>query len=1074
VRILPRFESLPDSLIAGLADREASIWVSGAVDNADEIDALAAMLRLPWKHVFIEEASPLLVAALEMPESDSLVRRRGFIHIVDTDPSRINLPTRALPIFLLSGRNSQGSLFELQLRRMTMLDELRRSSVRQLVVVGGSTGAAPSALDAIWATGFRTRLLVVNQNPDAIHELGEWLDTNGDGPAASIICLPVTAFATDLVNAFTSSYSEEEVTVRQRDEAGNIRHIDLTDIDDPERPILDSYDLIQERDFVTAGLYDLPEEAFNAFFRGEIGDWRAFAAGLPWIRDDSAWRGLQAQLRKLDSTGSSENRVTYIVSESGAGGTTFARHLAFSAARAGYPTLVAKGIPFTPDALPLVNFLTHSRFRSEDLKAGGMSTNLAGNEGEGRLYETPWLLVFDRIHWELRGAELRRFLQQFKQSGRPVCILVVTGPQRDLAFFDESRFKPLAELGHMLDDTQAAEMGQHLNRFLRVYGKERPEWQWRNFQQAHSVRYLDGAAAFWITLTFWLQSQYDLSDSIQSWVYRCFKAHADTPEVKRAILQIAALSSERLPMPESLIEQGGSAWPVPLLLDDRRSDLSPLGLTRLSHAGKKYWALAHDILGHLLINALFYDYEARSSLGFADCKDAQHLRFTILKEVSRKPALGEAEELEYGEEFATTVFKIDPDHGRSSWIHIWREVLDALDGMPAALRNGSRVFRHHTGVSRRRIAWLDEAGYGVSDSDRVILLQRAIDDINYALQSIAVTPGDEPDVYLYNSLANAYFDLARVRAGQGAPVSELADLRRLASEATRHAYEQNPSSPYVIETHVKSLIASAEQSKEAALAYCIEALEIVYATISRDRNELRRHSLATLADRAVEVLMASSVGDFNRDEPSSPAEVLVRAWVALSEPSGGHAPESLEEVPGKVLTAVLEGLDHPAAAGNSQIEKLRYQILVASDPYGFERQLQTLDLLVATDYRLSPQLRLEHALLLFQQMRADEANQQFKTLRALWRETDISAQVPENLRWLVLADPDQPRVVTAVSAYDNGHRAMARVREFGRFDVPYRPQEWGVRVHRAGTTFSAHVSFGHNGPFLRPVNAPRH
>lgn len=526
-------------------------------------------------------------------------------------------------------------------------------------------------------------------------------------------------------------------------------------------------------------------------------------------------------------------------------------------------------------------------------------------------------------------------------------------------------------------------------------------------------------------------------------------------------------------MPESLIEQGSSTWPVPLLLDDRRGDFSPLGLVRLSNTGRKYWAMAHDILGRLLINALFYDHDACSLLGFTDARDAQHLRFLILREVSCRPGLGEAAERDYGEEFATTVFKVDPDHGRGSWIHIWREVLAALDDMPAALRNGSRVFRHHTAISRRRIAWLDEAAYGVSEADRVSLLVRAADDITYALQSIDEMPGDEPDVNLYNSLANAYFDLARIRADQGALAEELAELRRLASNATRHAYEQNPSSPYVIETHVKSLIASAEEVKETDPGYCIEALEIVYAAIRHDRSELRRHALAALADRAVAVLMTAGAGNRRKGEPDSPTEVLVGAWTALAAPFGGRAPESLDEVPTDVLTEVLRELDHPAGAGNAQVARLRYQVLVAAAPLDFEPQLQALDLLVATDYRLPPQLRLEYALLLFQQMRTDEADRQFKALRALWCERDIFVQVPDQLRWLLQPGVDRPRGVTAVAAYDHGHRAMARVREFARFDVPYRPQELGVREHRPGTVFSAHVSFGHNGPFLRPVNAPR-
>jgi hypothetical protein len=179
----------------------------------------------------------------------------------------------------------------------------------------------------------------------------------------------------------------------------------------------------------------------------------------------------------------------------------------------------------------------------------------------------------------------------------------------------------------------------------------------------------------------------------------------------------------------------------------------------------------------------------------------------------------------------------------------------------------------------------------------------------------------------------------------------------------------------------------------------------------------------------------------------------------------------LEEVPTDVLKAVLGELDHPAGAGNPQVLRFKYQVLVAISPFDFERQTEVLDQLIATDYRLSPQLLLEHALLLFQRMRTDEANRLFRRLRAVWRETDIFGQVPERLRWLLQPGDHRPRVVNAVAAYDHGHRAMARVREFAKFDVPYRPQEFSVREHIPGTVFAAHVSFGHNGAFLRPVTA---
>ncbi|MGY4599298.1 hypothetical protein ACVWXL_007044 [Bradyrhizobium sp. GM22.5] len=111
------------------------------------------------------------------------------------------------------------------------------------------------------------------------------------------------------------------------------------------------------------------------------------------------------------------------------------------------------------------------------------------------------------MHWEYRDSELRRFRNELEKQGRPVCILVVTGPVRELAYFDTSTFKLISALNHALDQEEARDLGRHLNKFLRVYGKPRPEWHWDKFYQEHTVRHLEGIAAFWVTLSFWLQWQ---------------------------------------------------------------------------------------------------------------------------------------------------------------------------------------------------------------------------------------------------------------------------------------------------------------------------------------------------------------------------------------------------------------------------------------------------------------------------------------------------------------------------------------------------------------------------------------
>src|SRR5471032_154328 len=119
-----------------------------------------------------------------------------------------------------------------------------------------------------------------------------------------------------------------------------------------------------------------------------------------------------------------------------------------------------------------------------------------------------------------------------------------------------------------------------------------------------------------------------MSETIQQWMYRVFKVNATDRTMREALLRIAALSSERLPLPEALLPAGGQ-WPISHLLADARSSFAALGLVRTSSDGQKYWALAHDILGRFLINALFYDFPTREELGFAGARDGEHLRFLL-------------------------------------------------------------------------------------------------------------------------------------------------------------------------------------------------------------------------------------------------------------------------------------------------------------------------------------------------------------------------------------------------------------------------------------------------------------
>ena len=126
---------------------------------------------------------------------------------------------------------------------------------------------------------------------------------------------------------------------------------------------------------------------------------------------------------------------------------------------------------------------------------------------------------------------------------------------------------------------------------------------------------MHSVAAFWIALSFWLRASRDISGSIQDWVYKAFIEHAGTKAMKCALVEIAALSTERLPLNESLLPASDNPWPLSHLLEDQRQNLSALGLMRVRAVGVLFLGLAHDILGRLLLNALFHDFATPKRAG---------------------------------------------------------------------------------------------------------------------------------------------------------------------------------------------------------------------------------------------------------------------------------------------------------------------------------------------------------------------------------------------------------------------------------------------------------------------------
>ena len=1080
-KLLINSKNVSNNTVANIEARDAALWVHDLPLDAEQLKTIAAFLGLPWRLVMFEgRDSELFDVLRDMSRvEDPLVLKRGLIQIIDTDPTRIELPPRCLPIYLLDGKKG-GSDFEKLLCRMTMLENFRRSGAREVVVISAGEPLIPADLKELWSAGLRTQLTFVSDALSAKSELEQWLDETKDILTANLIQLSSETLIQQILSEYTHTYPAERHVIRMRDRHGEFHKVDVTTADEPERPILDSFTLIEERDLTPLSTSELSENEFIRFFKDPALSWRPYAANLPWIRNSESKEALRLCMRKLEFEGPVENCVTFIASESGAGGTTLSRALAWAFAREGYPVLVAKPYPFIPEVLPVFNYLTHvHRLFKEQISEKAHqreSQNTSSPEDVAKDkaspdygFETPWIIVFDTQHWQNRDAELTQFRNMLAQYGRPVCLLIVTGPTLGLPFQISPVYKKIAELNHTINLKAARDLGQHLNDFLRYYGKERSETQWDQFYDAHTVKEVAGIAAFWVTLSFWIQGQYDLSEFIQEWIYKTFKEQAGDRAVQEAILQIAAMSSERLSLSQSLLPKTKNRWPVWQLLEDRADILSRIGLTKTEAEGEHYWALVHDILGRLLINALFYDYPERESLGFSNARDPEHFRFLILQKISKNSLLGERAYRSIGETFATEIFKIDPDHGKSSFASLWREVLETLDNMAQPLRDTSRVFRHHTAISRRRIAKLESMAYYIDDPERIDLLERAIKDIQYAMTEIPYSSGSELDLNLLNSLAHAYFDLAAVKTRIGAPEDQISALKVLANETARRAYRESPNNSFVVETYIQNLLQSAKDTPAMAIENCIEALGVLYSAMTNE--SYRTSQLGRLANQALETLFQQDPEEILNRKPENAIDVLVQAWLILAEDRDQQSDWSLTDVPIQKQAKALEFLENPAGQGNLQILHLKYDLLSNCRPHDFKEQIEILDPLLHSETWTPPQIQLEYGILLFQTGRSNEGERVFRSLRRVWREGEQFVKVPERLRWLRAADGRTLQTVRATIGSEQDTRPFASVREFANSRVPFRPEEHGFTAPRPGLAFSCRVSFTINGPFLRPLSA---
>lgn len=1055
-------DDIPGKFLSDLDEREVTLWISDFDKIQISQEQLVAFIGLPWRMVWLEAPAQGLLDALERSNSEkSMHAKRGLIYLVGENPADLNIPPHSLQILLPnSSCLADTSPFNMQFRRMAMLDSLKKAAPKEVLVLGESQASIQGLADIIG--GDFKPVINLSMAADDLDAGKHICSVVLHQKKVQQIALSPDTVIERVLSRYTTCYPPYRNVIRIKDGIRTAA-LDITDVDDPEHPLLSYFSLIEERHLTSLQASELKEEEFKNFFHDPSFSWRPYAASLPWLPPGLWTDKFLQRLKKIEQRGVETNFIGYINAASGAGGTTAARLLAWNIAAQGYPTLVAKNIPITFNADQIKNFLYH--------------LNQTANKQlshEERNVEVPCVLVFERLHWDVAASDIIYLINSLTRAGRSVAFIVIGGLGNSAMMDNNKLFVEIGSLSHSISNKEALSLGNHLNKFLKIYGKTKTDAHWESFHNEHAV--LPGDSSyFWIALSFWVQFQHDMSESIQAMLYKAFKeSFIDNAALQKIILYIAAMSSERVPVPERLLGSAGE-HPVSYYLEEASRQVTILGLISAKNEYCRYWAMIHDILGRLLLNAFFHDFDFRLKLGFEQARNPEHLRFMVLREVSSKKELAWRDHAEIGKKFAMDIFKIDPDHGRLLFLPYWREVLAALDEMPAALSKDDRAFIHHTAITRRRIATCDMAAlYDVGHQEKKELLKDAIDDLRHAL----TLPGDigaDKDMNIYNTLANAYINLEKLERDDGATSERLAELRELASEATSKAYKLNPGNSYTIETHLRNLIRILENSAKNSdiVATGTQALEVIFRAMYSGDINYRKVRLSKMAEELVVLMRPYLNIDFSgKDAIENEQSLLVAAWsiILKSYTNENCVIDAFDfnSVEKDHLQQALDLLSHPLGQANSTLINLRYQIKATLTPHDFNGQLEELQSLALSNIML-PQQELEYGILLYLGNRPKEGSRQFLKLRRMWAENDYFVCVPSRLRQLREPGTGQRRIVRAV-VDESGFKAQARVAGFENQLVPFRPEEFGFKRPRQGLQFQAYVTFGRSGPFLKPLS----
>lgn len=1070
-----RDNSVSDELMSDVLARDCVLWLTTATfPSVMGLERLVEITGGPWRGVLVESTAAEFSSALAARNQsiDSADSTGAFTHLIAADPLSLQLPRRAKPVFFLNGRADRDGTESASIprrsadrRRLNMTAKLRELEPRRVVVVGDRPDAAIEELAALWDVDFRSLLTIVTDDESFLQRAEAQLQGIDGLNVIHWIAKPPVEFATSLLERLRALSAPSSAPVAAQLPGGAVVNIDLARAELAEQPIADLCDFVRVQDAFPVSPEDLREEEFRAFFTRGALSWRPFAAGLPWMPNNGPEKDLLAALRSQLADPPGSVQVLSVLSEPGAGGTTQARALALAAARAGFPVLVVKQEAPVPPALELTGFL---------FRASREAANQAAQLGLTDAGEPVWLIVLDVQHGGRAADDLQRLCAELARSGRKVAILKVSLASSPLELPESIAHQELIFVQHELESGDVEHLGAHLNVYLRHHGKQKSREQWISFWRAHQPDLDAGVASFWIALEFWLAGFLPLGESIQGWVVQQFRKLRERPELQRALLEIGALSIERRATPERLLALLSSPkLPWTVALDEARTASPGLGLVYgESFPYGRVWAIAHDVLARYLINGVWNDRLLCEDLGIAPLEDSVALRLTLIANLSKRAAMGEPFAKPFAVSLATSVLKLDEQHGNAEFFKHWRQVIEILESVPQVVRLTSRAFNHHLAISRRRVT--QDEYFHIDQGEKRKLLHEAAKDVEFALDQIEPSQEDESTLNLLNTLALIFQDLADLER-HGGSATELTRLLEKSDAITNRALKENPNNSYVLETAAKNQLRQGLASGEVAerIESAAKALSFVFQASRLDTAASRRMKLGQLAAQALKILRENNaVAAIERlCALGSPYGFIAKAWSALPVAAGEESMLALESVgPGAAAEAIR--VLNLAPERNWLLVRLLYDLVVIASPNDFQGQLRLLDELASTKgYQLSLQQVLERAVLLFIAGQHKQAIEEFKWLRPRAKESQVVVSVPSRLRWLPTPDRTARAICTAQVVDSSADaRGMAKVKEMGGAWAPFNPQEFGKSRMAPNEQFKCQVTFAAMGPFLKPVD----